>query len=154
VVTEYKYGGARAMVELHERHLRSFVETWKRATKQNAKLPKTDDKDYESMELLLRHVLGAARMYMVWMCDKLELPDPGIEPAPEVGRIEDRVAEHMNHLLEKWRSPLKEVAEELFYDPAHKSRWDVDYCIDAMLEHAVMHPIRHEYQLKKLLGEE
>jgi hypothetical protein len=32
------------------------------------------------------------------------------------------------------------------------SRWNVHYCIDAMLEHAVMHPIRHTFQLQELLA--
>ena len=40
---------------------------------------------------------------------------------------------------------------ELFMDKTYTSRWKVEYCIDAMLEHAVMHPIRHEFQLSNLL---
>ena len=38
--------------------------------------------------MLLNHALRAARGYMVWMCEKLELPDPEIEPPPELAVIE------------------------------------------------------------------
>ena len=38
------------------------------------------------------------------------------------------------------------------FDEEHLSRWKVTYCIDGMLEHAVMHPIRHRVQLEALLG--
>ena len=55
-------------------------------------------------------------------------------------------------LLEKWRTPLCNVEPKLFEDKNYKSNWGVEYCIDAMLEHAVMHPIRHEFQLKNLIN--
>jgi hypothetical protein len=35
--------------------------------------------------------------------------------------------------------------------PEYPSRWQTRYCIDAMLEHAVMHPIRHAFQLEELM---
>ena len=151
---KYKYNGARAMVILHEKHLRSCIQTWKEAKSLNIKLPVTDDENYNSLDMLLRHILRAARNYMVWMCAKLNLPDPQIEVQPEPEDIQSKADEFLNHLLEKWRSPLADVAEEEFLDNSFKSTWGVDYCIDAMLEHAVMHPIRHEFQLRNLMNEQ
>jgi hypothetical protein len=45
---------------------------------------------------------------------------------------------------------LISIEESKFFDAVYKSNWGTDYCIEAMLEHAVMHPIRHEFQLKEL----
>ncbi len=87
------------MVQLQEEHLRSFVKTWRKAKELNIKLPETDDKDYESLETLLRHVFRAARGYMTWMCDKLELPDPKINPTPETGEIESAADTYLEHLI-------------------------------------------------------
>ena len=42
-------------------------------------LPKTDDPAYESLDTLLHHVFRAARGYMTWMCEVLELPDPEMQ---------------------------------------------------------------------------
>lgn len=148
----YGYAGARAMVILHDRHLRSFVECWKRAKKSPLVLPVTDDPDYASLETLLVHLCRAARGYMVWMCEMLQLPDPAIRQAPGVETIESEIDAYIDHLTQQWRTPLAEVPEERFGHPEYASRWKVLYCIDAMLEHAVMHPIRHEFQLERLLG--
>lgn len=150
---KYKYNGARALVLLHEQNLKSCVDTWHTAKKLNIKLPETDNEDYESLETLLRHILRSARSYMTWMCDKLNLPDPGIEKTPEPDVIESKADKHVVHILEKWRLPLADIPEERF-DEVYKSRWGVDYCIDAMLEHAVMHPIRHEFQLRNLIEDQ
>lgn len=149
-IPNYKYRGARALVILHEQYLREFVATWKKAKAEDLVLPKTDDPDYASLELLLRHVLSSARNYMAWICDKLDLPDPQIEPTLEADMIAERVDDYLEHLLMNWRTPLADVEEIRFYKPTYTSRWKVNYCIEAMLEHAVTHPIRHSFQLEEL----
>ena len=147
----YKYSGAYSLILLHEKHLKIFLKTWTEAKKKNLKLPKTIDQDYESLETLLRHVLRSARGYMVWMCEKLELPDPEIDNPPSIDNIELHASGYIDHLIEKWKTPLAEVEENRFSDKVYKSNWGVPYCIDAMLEHAVMHPIRHTFQLENLM---
>jgi uncharacterized damage-inducible protein DinB len=148
----YRYNGARSLVLLHEEHLESCLKTWQESIRIGIELPKTDDKDYKSLDALLRHILRAARGYMTWMCDKLNLSVPEIEKTPEVDLIEAKADEYVSHLLEKWRLPLADITEDKFHTPTYTSRWGVDYCIDAMLEHAVMHPIRHEFQLRHLIS--
>ncbi|MDP3147506.1 MAG: hypothetical protein Q8N83_00115 [Ignavibacteria bacterium] len=147
----YKYNGARSMVLLYEKYLTSLLQTWREAKSINLKLPETDDSDYQSLETLLEHIFRAARRYMVWMCDKLNLPDPEIKQEPNSSIVESEADEYLIYLLSKWRIPLAEVEEEKFLSSTYKSNWGVDYCIDAMLEHAVMHPIRHEFQLRNLM---
>jgi hypothetical protein len=148
---EYSYGGARALVTLHEQHMRSFLETWRKAKKAGIVLPKSLDPSYKSLETLLRHPLKSSRGYLIWICQNLELPDPGIDPVPEIEDIE-RSAEHfLEHLLRRWQMPLRDVSEERFFDRTYISHWDVEYCIESMLEHAVMHPIRHEFQLINII---
>jgi hypothetical protein len=148
----YRYRGARALVLLHEQHLRDFLETWRHFQISGVALPQTSDTDYASNRHLLRHVLGAARGYLVWICETLNLPDPEIRQAPSVSEIEAGADEFVAHVLERWRLPLADLPEEVFHDPTFPSRWNVHYCIDAMLEHAVMHPIRHTFQLQELLS--
>jgi len=147
----HRYHGARSMILLHEQYLRAFLDTWRRAQAAGLRLPDTSDPSYASMQSLLRHVLRAARGYMVWMCEKLELPDPAIEPTPDDADIESTAAAYIEHLVERWASPLAQVDQASFERQEYKSRWGTLYCIDAMMEHAVMHPLRHEYQLRMLL---
>jgi hypothetical protein len=147
----YKYGGARALVALHDRHMRSLMQTWKQAVAVRVVLPQTSDPDYASLDTLLRHVLHASRGYLTWLCEKLELPDPQVDPTPGTAEIEAKADDFLEHLLQKWQQPLRDIPEERFFDRTYTARWGADYGIEAMLEHAVMHPIRHEFQLRNLL---
>ena len=147
----YRSRAVRAMVLLHEEHLRRFVHTWRLALAASVSLPATDDPNYASLGALGRHVLGAAGGYMVWICEVLTLPDPGIRSAPEVGAVVRDADDYLEHVLERWRTPLQEVPDERLETPEYPSRWQTRYCIDSMLEHAVMHPIRHAFQLDELI---
>ena len=100
---------------------------------------------------LARHVLSAAGGYMIWTCEMLALPDPGIRPVPDAAVIARDADDYMEHVLERWRDPLREVPDERLETPEYPSRWQTRYSIDSMLEHAVMHPIRHAFQLEELL---
>jgi hypothetical protein len=139
------------MVILHEEHLRRFVRVWRMALAKSVSLPATADPAYASLEALGRHVLSAAGGYMTWMCEVLALPDPGIRPAPDVSAIARDADDYLEHVLEQWRAPLIEVSDDILETPEYPSRWKTRYCIDSMLEHAVMHPIRHVFQLDELL---
>lgn len=149
----YTYRGARACVIMHEQFMQDFLDLWWAAKSAEIALPKTDDSDYQSLDHLLVHVLRAARGYMTWMCEKLELPDPQITATPSVEEVEEHCDEYLEHLLEKWRESLVSVPEDAF-NAVHKARWGTDISIESMLEHAVMHPLRHSFQLEELLSEQ
>ena len=99
----YKSRHARALVLLHEKHLRECLEVWKEAKAENVKLPETDDKDYQSLETLVIHVFRSAVIYLVWICKNLGLPDPNIKPVPAANVIEAEADGYLERLLECWR---------------------------------------------------
>jgi hypothetical protein len=148
----YKSRAVRALVLLHDEHLRRFLVVWKQARAASVTLPQTDDPAYASLDTLLRHVMSAARGYMMWMCEVLELPDPEILVTPDPAALSQDPEAYMEHVLERWRAPLQGVGDDRVETPDYPSRWQTRYCIDAMLEHAVMHPIRHAFQLEELIG--
>lgn len=147
----YKSRGARALVLLHEKHLRECLEVWKQAKAADIRLPGTTDENYRSLETLLEHILGAAGSYMVGICKNLELPDPEIKPVPKADTIGAEAEGYLEHVLERWRLPLVDVPDERLEPDPESYYPGMPYWIDAMLEHAVMHPVRHEFQLKELL---
>jgi len=148
----YRSRAARALVVLHDTHLRRFLVVWKQAQGRSVVLPKTDDPAYASLDTLVRHVLGAARNYMVWICEMLELPDPAIRVPPDAPALSADADSYMEHVLDRWRAPLQDVSDARLDRPEYPSRWQTLYSIDAMLEHAVMHPIRHTFQLEELMS--
>ena len=147
----YRSRAVRALVLLHDQHIRAFLVVWNQAQAASLVLPTTDDPAYASLATLLRHVLNGARGYMIWMCEVLELPDPKIEKPPELVALAREADSYVEHLLEQWRTPLREVGDDRLEKPEYPSRWETRYSIDAMLEHAVMHPIRHAFQLDELM---
>ncbi len=151
---QYRYGGARALVALHEERLRSFLGVWREAKAQGLTLPPTEDPDYLDLDHLVHHVIECAASYLTWCCEVLEIEDPGLPAVPPAAELAGVLDPLVEELLDGWRaSPLRGVGQKEFYIPAFKSRWNVDYCVDAMLEHAVMHPVRHEHQMRRLLAE-
>ncbi len=148
----YRYRGARALVLLHERELRAFVATWRRALAWGVHLPGSTDPDTVSPNAMARHVLNAAGRYMIWLTQKLGLPDPGIVEAPPVDEIEAGADAYVEHLLARWREPLRDVPEERFAE-THVSNWGEDFTLESMLEHAVVHPMRHTFQLEELMAD-
>lgn len=151
ITPPHKYRGAQAMIELHETEMRRFFDVWSQAHQRGLALPPSDDPDYAWTETLLRHVLEAARGYLRWVCRVLELPEPQIQEPPEVDTIASQAANYLDHLLDCWRDPLAGVDEELFFSPGHPTSWDLDVCVESMLEHAIVHPMRHRHQLVGLL---
>jgi hypothetical protein len=149
---EYRSRAVRALMLLHEEHLRRFLVTWKRAKTMSVPLPVTDDPSYVSLDALVHHVLRASRGYMVWICEVLELPDPEIRVPPDATVLSQEADSYLEHVLERWRTPLVELGDERLEAPEFPSRWKTKYCVDAMLEHAVMHPIRHAFQLEELMS--
>lgn len=145
----YRYRDARALVMLHERELRAFLATWRRAVAWGVVLPANGHHD-ATPAAVLRHVLGAAGGYLRWITTKLGLPDPGIDPVPDVGTIEAEASDYLEHLLERWRTPLRDVPEERFGE-RYATSGSEERTIEAMLEHAVVHPMRHAFQLEELM---
>ena len=140
------------MVLLHEEHLRRFVQTWRQAMAIPVSLPKSADPNYASLSELGRHVLSAGGGYLVWVCEVLKLPDPGVRAAPEASAIARDADGYLEHVLERWRGEaLRQISDDQLETPEYPSEWRTRYAIDSMLEHAVMHPIRHTFQLDELI---
>ena len=119
----HTYSGGLALIRLHERHLRSWTDTWHKAKAAGLQLPETKDRDYQSLDHLQFHVLACARGYMVWMCEKLEFADPGIRECPAVERIAHEADDYLAHVLEVWSRALVDLEEERSYRPSHETRW-------------------------------
>ena len=149
---DFSSPAVRALVLMQERELRAFVKAWIGARARNVALPVTDDPDYASLEALLRHVLGASRFYVTWLCERLGIPDPGIDALPETDWDDPSFGAFMEQLEGRWRSALAAVPSSALESANWPAPWGAPFTVDSMLEHAVMHPIRHRFQLTELLG--
>jgi hypothetical protein len=64
-------------------------------------------------------VLFAAGGCMIWICEVLALPDPGIHHVPHQAAIVGDAEDYMEHVLERWRAPLIEVSDDILETPEY-----------------------------------
>ena len=81
-LSHYQSRTVRALVLIHEQHMRSFAKVWKQAKAAQLALPVTDDENYHSLEHLLLHVMRSGRNYLTNIYSYLERPEPRIDGVP------------------------------------------------------------------------
>ena len=148
-IDAFRDRSVRALVLLQERELRTCLATWRRAVAWGVSLPATGEHD-ASPQAAFRHVLSASGSYLRWLAQHLELGDPELAPPPSVAEVEERADDYLEHLLERWRALLRDLPRERLRE-VYPTRWGVDLVVEAMLEHAVVHPMRHTLQLEALM---
>ena len=105
-LADYRAPAARALVLMHEVQLREFIDTWRRARDGGLVLPEVEDPDYASLDRLLLHMVGAARFYVTWTCERLGLDAPTIDAPPEVFADDATLDAYVDVLLAAWRAAL------------------------------------------------
>jgi len=149
---DFKSRAVMSLVELHERELRAYLETWRRFAASDAPMPAANgDPNYESRETLGAHVLRAARGYLTWMGECAGRPVTDVDLSNDAPSIYARGPEFAEEVLAAWRRHMPAFTTEEIEKQGFKSRWGEPYTIEQMLEHAVVHPMRHRVQLQRIL---
>ncbi|MGH7726325.1 MAG: hypothetical protein ACREOU_12935 [Candidatus Eiseniibacteriota bacterium] len=152
-MNEFRSRGVRSLVELHERELKEFMTVWKRFVASGKPMPEAHgDPDYESPERLAAHVQGAARSYLLWIWEVLEQPIEGLPRIRDAALIVPRIDAFMDETLAGWRRHLAPLGDAQIAQKQYLSRWNEPHTLEQMLEHAVVHPMRHRIQLERILA--
>ena len=150
---EFRSRGVRSLVELHHQELQDFVATWRRFVASGELMPEAHgDAAYESPEKLVAHVQGAARSYLLWIWEVLERPIEGLPLIRDAGVIVPRLDAFMAETLDGWSRHLAPLEDDQLSPKQYLSRWGELHTIEQMLEHAVVHPMRHRIQLERILA--
>lgn len=151
----FKSRGVRALVILQMAEMQRLFVVWRQARRLGVKLPESRDPAYKDLDLLLRHPLRACRGYLTWLCEVLGRPDPGVPDPPEPEDVATRGAAYLKRLERAWHTKTAWMPNRVL-DSAdlHTSRWGTPMTVEAMLEHAVAHPMRHRFQLEELIAKQ
>ena len=148
----FRSRAVRSLVELHEREMRSFLQTWKRFVASDLPMPEAHgDEHYESRERLGAHVLMAARNYLTRIGEWVGRPVSDVDGSQDPYEIVGRAAEFLDDVLAAYRRHLAEISPEEVEPQIHRTRWGELMSVDNLLEHAVVHPMRHRIQLERIL---
>jgi len=112
---------------------------------------KTKDEDCRSIQTIMGHVVGSGYSYADSIRKVFGIPSarPKIEPFPRMEAIEglEKMLAYTAETLEdKWDTPEEDI---------HKinvaSSWGQPYTLEQILEHAIVHILRHRRQVERFL---
>ena len=149
----FKSNAVRSCVELHEIELNRFYETWEKFRAFGGQLPETSDPNYQSIDHLGGHVFRAARNYLTWIGDCVKRPVTDVDLDTDHVSIAHKGRAFVDAVLVAWRRHLALLEDAELAPEVYKSRWGQDYNVEQMLEHAVVHPMRHRIQLERLMAQ-
>ena len=150
---EFKSRAVRSLVELHEREMHSFLEVWDRFTAAGSPMPEAHgDDSYQSREHLIGHVLMAARGYLTRIGEWVGRPVDDVDAGKDPREIAGRAAAFSEEILAAYRRHLANITTEELEPQTHRARWGDLMSVEMLLEHAVLHPMRHRIQLERILA--
>jgi uncharacterized damage-inducible protein DinB len=149
---EFRSRAVRSLVELHDREMRSFLEVWNRFVTADAPMPEAHgDESYENRDRLLGHVLMAARGYLTRIGEWVGRPVTDVDGSQDPYEIVGRATTFADDVLGAYRRHLAEISDQELEPQVHRTRWGELMSVENLLEHAVVHPMRHRIQLERIL---
>jgi len=151
---EFRSRAVRSLVELHEREVRSFLQLWHKFAATDLPIPEAHgDPNYENRDRLIAHVLMAARGYLTRIGEWVARPVTDVDASQDPSEIATRGPAFAEEVLAAYRRHLAEITDEEREPQVHRTRWGELMSVDMLLEHAVVHPMRHRIQLERILDE-
>jgi uncharacterized damage-inducible protein DinB len=148
----FRSNAVRSCVELHEVELNRFFDTWEVFRASGIPLPVTTDPSYASIDHLCGHVLRSARNYLTWVGECVKRPVADLDLDDDRLTVARKGRAFLDEVLAAWRRHLTALEDAELAPATYKSRWGEDYNVEQMLEHAVVHPMRHRVQLERLMA--
>ena len=110
----------------------------------------TKDEDCRSAQTIMKHVVGAGYGYADYI--RGALGSASTSPARRLFAVDD-VEAQIDAMLEYTVQTLEgrwEMTEEEMTSVVIDSRWGVRYDVEQLLEHAIVHILRHRRQIERL----
>jgi uncharacterized damage-inducible protein DinB len=153
----YRPGSLGALMDEYERAavvLMLLLEDIPDEEFQKVSHPETKDEDYRSIQTIMRHVVYSAYSYADYMRQGFNLPSarpdvPLVSREEAIKQVESVLAYTVEPLEGKWTLPEEKLDEFLA-----TARWGVNYTLEQMFEHAIVHVLRHRRQIERYLQHE
>ncbi len=149
---EYRKGAIGSLLDEYEKalfELKSVLQTVSETD--YSRIIEGEDDHCCSIEVIMKHVVRAGYGYSKYIRDALSIDAKPIEdkkiPQKEIGAEIDKMFAYTAAIFEDERQITDEEMNDIFF----KTRWCKSYNIDQLLEHAIVHALRHRRQIEKSL---
>jgi len=150
----FRKGAVGAMMDEYERaafELREIVQNISGEEFTRIADAETEDEDCRSIQTIISHVVRAGYGYANYIREQFSRDAKPFEPRQiahhEIGDEIDKMLDYTTQTLDgKWEMSDDEICEIKI-----NSRWGEAYNLEQMLEHAIVHVLRHRRQIEKFL---
>jgi hypothetical protein len=154
-MAEFRTGALGALADEFERSVAQFaalIDTLSDDEYERVLDPETADEDCRSAQTITRHVIGAGYGHAGYVRaafgSPAERPVVGMPSRADAAAELRKVCGYLAETLEgRWTMPYEEYSRLRF-----TTRWGTEYDVEQMLEHAVVHVLRHRRQILRLMG--
>ena len=113
------------------------------------------DKEYPDLRAIMGHVIGAAHVYVDYMDDAISGTDRGRRSRTyghdTPGQAMDSAWEAFGRMVE-FLGTIKAYGDDDLGKTQFVTRWNQRYDLEQMLEHAIVHILRHRRQVERWLN--
>ena len=149
---DYRQGAVGSLMDEYERaafELKSLIKNVR--DEDYPRIVEGESAHCHSIQVIMNHVVRAGYGYSKYIRDALSMDANPIEEKQfsqtEIFGEIDKMFAYTAAIFESERQITDEEMNEIFF----KTRWEVDYNIDQILEHAIVHVLRHRRQIQKFI---
>lgn len=146
-----------ALLEVYERAIKELQHSI--ATIPNKELaatidPHTSDLNCKSIQNILAHVVGSAFSYAIYIRESMDhaVPRPGLEHRDTATEYIRDLDEVILFTKDTFNTIYDYSLEKFDYPDKIKTKWGQSYDIEQMMEHAIVHVLRHRRQIEIAIG--
>lgn len=150
----YRKGAIGALMDIYERHLldfSSFIENIQEDIYEKIIDETTNDDDCRSIQTIVSHVVNSGFGYSNYL--RVKFGTTKTSPERKLMSKEEAII-RLNELLRYSIETLEgkwELSDEEILQIKIKTKWKGIYDIEQLLEHAIVHILRHTRQIKRFL---
>jgi uncharacterized damage-inducible protein DinB len=153
--TKFRKGGIGALMDEYERAANEFKNLVEKITEQEfIKIvdPETKDEDCRSVQTIISHVINSGYSYANYIRDWYSInkssPNRRLYLKKEFANEFDKMVTYTSSTLEgKWEFSDNEIQKVIMI-----VRWGPQYDLEQLLEHAIVHILRHRRQIEKFIA--
>lgn len=149
---DYRQGAIGSLLDEYERALEELKFVLQSVSANNYSRIVEGESEYcHSIEVIMNHVVRAGYGYAKYISDALSMSSSPVKdqqiPQIKIGEELEKMFAHTAEIFEGERKITDEEMENIFF----KTRWSESYNIDQLMEHAIVHILRHRRQIEKFL---
>jgi len=156
----YRKGGVGAMMDEYERAAGELKNVLGRASEEQFVRivdPDTKDEDCRSIQTIMTHVVRAGYGYADYIRGAFGIPSTRPKetlPGSTLPVVRGKATEKIDGFLAYTAQTLEgkwEMTDDDIQKVSMKSRWGSNYDLEQLLEHAIVHILRHRRQIERFL---